>query len=112
MVGTMADFEDRLRARLYRANCPSSLELGEYHLNLVSPSRKLVIAQHLRTFPHCTREVAQLEDFLRILAPDREEGLFGPARVIIARLVGPAGQPAFAPAVAALRGEGKAPLTL
>jgi hypothetical protein len=103
----VADFEERLKARLFRITCPSSVELGEYHLNLVPANRKLVIAQHLRSCPHCTRELAQLQEFLSV---DAGEGLLQQARVIIARLVGPATQ--LAPAAISLRGEAQGPITL
>lgn len=103
----MADFEERLKARLYRVTCPSSVELGEYHLNLVPANRKLVIAQHLRTCPHCARELMQLQDFLAGEAP---MGLLQQARVIIARLARPGME--LAPATIALRGQSKGPITL
>ncbi|MGE5251433.1 MAG: hypothetical protein ACM3QS_14620 [Bacteroidota bacterium] len=108
----MTDLPDRLTARLYRINCPSPLELGEYHLNLLSASKRLVIAQHLRICPFCASEVAQLEDFLGNLGSGREPGLLQQAKVMIARLAGQAGQAATQPAVVALRGEAKGPITL
>lgn len=108
----MSDQQDRLTARLYRINCPSPLELGEYHLNLLSAAKKLVVAQHLRICPLCTREVAQLQGFLSNLGPAREPGLLNQAKLMIARLVGPQGQGALVPAVIALRGETQGPITL
>jgi hypothetical protein len=108
----MTDLPDGLTPRLYRINCPSPLELGEYHLDLLPASTKLVIAQHLRICPFCAREITQLEDFLGTSAPGRESGLLRQAKVLVARLVGPGGQASPAPAVVALRGEAKGPITL
>jgi hypothetical protein len=104
----VADFEERLKARLYRVTCPSSVELGEYHLNLVPANRKLVIAQHLRTCPHCARELVQLQDFLAGEAP---MGLVQQAKVIIARLAG--STMGLSPAAIPVRGaSGKGLITL
>jgi hypothetical protein len=85
------------------------MELGEYHLNILPASRKLVIAQHLRTCPHCTREIAQLESFLKDTAP---VSLLAQAKVIVARLAGAVGQAGLAPIPIALRGEARGPITL
>lgn len=97
----------RLTARLYRFNCPSSMELGEYHLRMLPASQMLVIGQHVRECPHCAREVAELEGFLVPEAP--VESLLGRAKLLIARYVGP-GDVTFTPAPA-LRGEAKGPIT-
>ncbi len=86
------------------------MELGDYHLGLLVPAQTMTVAQHLRECPHCTREVAQLRDFLRALAP--EPGPLEQMKVIIARLVGGRGadwQPGLAPAFAGLRGEQEEP---
>jgi hypothetical protein len=106
---TLDRFQKRLTSRLYRATCPPPIELGEYHLHMLSASRMLVVAQHVRECPHCAREVDQLEGFLSDLAPAAEDSLLGKAKVLIARLVG-GGELTFTP-TAALRGEGKGPLT-
>jgi hypothetical protein len=110
-ANALARLQNRLTSRLYRINCPSSLELGEYQLRMLPASQMLVIGQHVRECPHCAREIAQLEEFfLSDLAPT-ENNLFGQAKVLIARLVGgSAGE--STPAFAALRGEAKGPITL
>lgn len=52
-----------LTARLYRASCPAPELLGDFHLNLLSPGQKLVVAKHLRECALCRQELAQyLED--------------------------------------------------
>jgi hypothetical protein len=82
------------------------MELGDYHLDFLPDSQKLVVAQHVRECPLCRQEVVILEDFLSSLAP--ESSLLGTAKVLIARLTGAQAQSGLAPA---LRGEAKGPLT-
>lgn len=101
-ANVLARLQDHLTSRLYRITCPSSLELGEYHLRMLPAPQMLLVAQHVRECPHCTREVAALEEYLAELAP--QPGPLEPVRVLIAQLVG--GQAGFP----ALRGEAKGPL--
>lgn len=103
-------FQKDLITQLYRQTCPSPMELGEYHFHLSQPSQMLIIRQHLRECPHCARELAQLESFLgdRPLKP--ENGMAGRAKLLIARLAG-SQELTFTSASAALRGEGRGPLT-
>lgn len=114
----MARLEDRLTARLYRLTCPRSEELGEYHLDLLDPDRAAEIQQHLLECPYCTREVLQLENYLRVLAPTIEYSPIERVKVMIARLVGEhgearrSGRQEFAPVLAGIRGEAKGPITL
>jgi len=97
-------FQNQLRARLYRSTCPSSMELGDYHLGLLPASQKLVVAQHVRECPHCRREIAELEEFLA--EPDVQLGLMEPVKRLVAQLISSGSAPAFG----ALRGESKGPL--
>jgi hypothetical protein len=101
----MTLFQKRLRTQLYRSNCPSSIELGDYHLGLLPASQVLVIAQHLRACPHCRREVAELEDFLAE-TDVQTDNLFYPAKVLFAQLVNGGATPTFG----ALRGGSKGPI--
>ena len=94
--------QNRLKKQLYRVDCPTPMELGDYHLGFVTDSRKLVVAQHVRECLHCTQELANLKEFLT------GSNLLGAAKVLIARLVGAQAQNGLAPA---LRGEAKGPLT-
>ena len=97
--------QNRLRASLYRTDCPSSMELGEYHLGYLPASQELVIAQHVRQCPQCRREMAELGVFLA--ESDVQPDLLERAKVLFARLVGGSGS---TPAFGALRGESKGPL--
>ena len=106
----LARLQNGLTTRLYRITCPSPLELGEYHLRILSPPQILVIAQHVRECPHCEAEVAQLENFLTDLTPNRKPGLPEIVRVLVARLMGGSGEGA-AP-MPALRGVQKGPIIL
>ncbi len=112
-------WQNQLTAKLYRMTCPSSIELGDYHLGLLPTAQTVSVAQHVSDCPHCQREVAQLRDYLRgELAPALEADPMARVKVLIARLVGglgepgPDGGPALAPVLAGIRGEAKGPLTL
>lgn len=101
--------QNDLRKQLYRITCPTPMEIGDYHLGLLTAPQALIVAQHVRECPLCRREVAELENFLEELAP--EVSLLGAARVLIARLINGNGGES-APTFAALRGEAKGPIML
>ena len=111
-ANALARFHDHLTDKLYRVRCPSSLELGEYHLRILSASQMMLISRHLRNCPHCTREINQLEEFLSDLAPTSEGNLIEQTKLLIAHLISgqgvstAAGEPSFA-----LRGDYKSPIT-
>jgi hypothetical protein len=98
--------QNRVKKALYRVSCPTSMELGEYHLGLLPSSQVLVVDKHLRECPLCRREAAELQDFLT--AP--EAGLLGTLKVLIARLINQT-ENGYTPASVALRGAAKGPLT-
>ncbi len=113
----LSHWQNQLTAKLYRMTCPSSIELGDYHLGLLPTAQAVSVAQHVSDCPHCKREIAQLRDYLRgELAPAFEAGPMERVKVLIARLVGGSGEPGragmtSAPILAGLRGEAKGPLT-
>jgi len=99
---------ERLSGSLYRATCPPSMELGEYHLDTLSASRSAVIKQHLADCPHCQEELAQLEEFLM---DDLELSPFRAAKVLVAQLhtileKGQEETGTLMPALAGIRSEG------
>lgn len=116
----LASAQQAVTHRLFRATCPSALELGEYHQGLLPAASSALVQQHLATCPHCTQEFAQLVSFMD--APDpylRTDPLAAVkqgVKVLVARLVnGPQvsslfGPPALAPALAGLRGAADEPL--
>lgn len=111
-VETLSREQQLLTSYLFRNLCPSAAELGEYHLHLLPPAQMLVISQHLRECPYCTREIDQLKEFLSDLAPGSESSLFKKANLLIAQRIsgqeasGATNKPSFA-----LRGENEGPMT-
>lgn len=109
----LTQWQAQLSVQLYRFTCPSPLELGEYHLGILPHDQAAAVTQHLAECPHCTREVAQLKNYLAELAPSLEPSLLEQvkerARVVIARLVSGGegnlfGGSSLAPAYAGIRG--------
>jgi hypothetical protein len=108
-------------ARLFRAACPPSLELGEYHLGLLPAAVTAPIQQHVAICPHCQQELVQLTSFIDApdpyLRPAMSDSIKRHVKVLVARLTnGPQlgglfGQPAMTPAFAGLRGVESGPLT-
>jgi hypothetical protein len=105
-----------LTAQLYRVTCPSSFELGEYHLNVLPKEQAAAVARHLDKCPHCTREVAQLNDYLNefSLKLTPLERVKERVRVLVAELVShvpgsPGGQSTLMPASVAVRGADDGP---
>ncbi len=107
----LARLQERLANELYRFTCPSTLELGEYHLGILPSEQAAAVARHLVECPHCAREVAQLEGYMDELSPQLEFGPFERLKVWVAQLVergrgvGRVGAPALTPACAGLRGQ-------
>ena len=111
-VEALAREQKLLTSRLHRISCPSTDELGEFYLRMLLPDRMLMISQHLRECPLCTREIKQLKEFLSDLAPGSEGSLLQKTKLLVAQLVsgqgasGTAGEPSLA-----LRGTGEGPMT-
>jgi len=97
-----------LTSRLYRASCPSTDELGEFHLRMLPSDQMLIISQHVRECPLCAREVEQLKEFLGDLVPVTEGNLLQQTKRLVAQLVSGGGTGKLA---SALRGTGDSPLT-
>jgi anti-sigma factor RsiW len=57
----LAQLQQELRARLYRAFCPSSQRLVEYRRGALAYEQRAAIATHVANCPHCTRELALVE---------------------------------------------------
>lgn len=107
-------------AHLFRAACPTALELGEYRLDMLPAAKTAAVQQHVAVCPHCTEELAQLTSFMDapdpLLHPTLATAIKQQVQVLVARLAsGPQlgslfGQPALAPVYAGLRGAGDEPL--
>lgn len=100
----MKPIETRLTATLFRAFCPDTSELGEYHFELSPPERAAFIRDHLKECPHCRRELRQLEEFLTDVSPDLDYSPIERFKIWVAELLpelaGPSGTLALG-----LRGE-------
>lgn len=118
----LAGLQETLRHRLFRAACPTSLEVGEYHLGVLTPVRAEAVARHIAECPHCAREIAGLRGYLSELAPELTPNPLARiadraadrVTVLVARLAGGAADPAspgvLAPAYAGSRGDDDPPL--
>lgn len=111
----LARMENHLRANLFRVTCPTSVELGEYHLGMLTHDRTAVVEKHLDVCSHCRQELQQLEDYMADLAPtlepDRLAQVKERIKVLIANLVdgGAVPEPGFAPVPMGIRGNETGP---
>jgi len=75
----MDKIEEKLKAILFRSDCPSKMDLGEYELGLLGNQRRDEVATHLTACPHCQYDLVQMRQFMAIpaasieLAADRAE---------------------------------------
>lgn len=56
-------FSQRLQARLYRWDCPTPAQLGNYELGYMNKNDNLRIALHLETCLLCREEISMLQKF-------------------------------------------------
>ncbi|MFN8440380.1 MAG: hypothetical protein U0175_06425 [Caldilineaceae bacterium] len=108
-------FEQWLTDRLYRAMCPSSLELGEYESGLLIDTARLQIELHLRDCPACRKEINFLRDFfvaesIKLPAPVPDSTLQTMIKRLVARLRTAGNDLGPQPAWGALRGTANEPL--
>ena len=118
-AGQLQKLENRLTSRHFRADCPSSLDVGEYQLGMLAGAQALAIEKHLATCTYCSDERALLAGFLAEPGSTAKTDLLAPAketlRILVARLTtgftgGLLSQPNLAPAMAGLRGVEDGPL--
>jgi hypothetical protein len=106
----MTEFEDKLSALLYRVDCPSTTDLGEYQLGMFSSERTNQIQKHLENCPHCRQELSQLEEYMQDVSSDLHVDPLSQVRVVIGRLLkggltlGRFEENALVPALAGVRG--------
>ncbi len=67
----MKDFSKKLTSRLYRFDCPTPYDLGEYGLGLLAGDEKKAVEKHVSACPLCRKELAVQKEFLASDA-DRE----------------------------------------
>ena len=104
--------QNRLRKQSYRVNCPTPMQLGDYHLGYLPDSQELLVAHHLRECVLCRREVAYLEEYLE--ETGKQPALLMSVKVLVARLLGENGPDqgqdfSSPPAFVGLRGEEEEP---
>lgn len=63
-LATYRKLEYALTSKLYRHDCPPSLVLGEYQLEMLSKEMNMAVENHLSICPLCVAEVAMLNRFL------------------------------------------------
>jgi len=89
-LATLQGWQSWLMNNLYRTPCPSSLDLGEYKLQMLGEKQKAEIEQHLGWCPHCSRELqlfsAQEQAFVGDRPISSLEQLTDRVRIVMARL--------------------------
>jgi hypothetical protein len=53
-----------LRRALYRSDCPTTMELADYQMGLLTDARRANIQSHVHRCRHCEAELSRLENFL------------------------------------------------
>ena len=65
--------EQRIKTTLYRLECPSDMELGEYEMGFLESTRRgLEIANHSQTCPHCIADLAQIQRYMALPLVDEQ----------------------------------------
>ena len=59
-----AALDAALRAALHRRDCPSTMELGDYQLGLLTEEQQARMESHLKRCPYCPAELSQLSNVL------------------------------------------------
>lgn len=95
-------FGRRLTQVLHRFDCPSSLTIGEYQVDLLPPDDRTRVAQHLLECPHCAAELQTLRSFMsgpllddRMLQREAQPGTMERLRRVVATLVSPSRERAY-----------------
>lgn len=63
-VRGIRQFESKLKSALFRWDCPTPQQLGDYQLQLISPITAAEIKTHLAHCVHCQTELEELTAFL------------------------------------------------
>ncbi|MEP7356669.1 MAG: hypothetical protein ABI847_05475 [Anaerolineales bacterium] len=103
--------EERMRGRLYRWDCPTSQQLGDYEQGRLAAPEAASVAGHIEQCVPCTQELAELRAFMAL--PDRPRARATEQNSTVRRpglgeLIAQLLPRSLAPA---LRGENSAPLT-
>jgi hypothetical protein len=83
----LASEQKMWQSALYRVECPSSIVLGEYNLQLLSHAEKSTVAGHLNTCPLCTSELAELKNFVGASPKNKLKEFLQSGKRIVAELL-------------------------
>ena len=98
-------FQNGLRTRFNRIDCPPSLTLGEYHRDLLDFETHRQITKHLSGCTKCKTELAQLTGFMEAVKdPGQEPDLLHRVQLQIARFIGGSQPGEMATAPVGIRG--------
>jgi hypothetical protein len=94
---------------LARSTCPSPHTLGEFQHGLLDEEEARRIARHSSDCPHCSREIAQIVEFMDLVKADVDPGMVERFKRIVAELISrppdfEAGPPWAMPAAFGVRG--------
>lgn len=64
----MRSIENKLKSILFRSDCPSNMDLGEYELGILEPPKRDEIAVHLVACAHCQADLQQIRQFMALPA--------------------------------------------
>jgi hypothetical protein len=90
--------ENKLKAILFRNDCPSKIDLGENELGFLSSQRREEIASHMAVCPLCPADLVQMRQFMALptlsIGSVQSEGeqklpLLDRVRVIVVDLLSP-----------------------
>src|ERR1700737_213695 len=85
-----------VRSMLYRFDCPSTLTIGEYVLDLLEMPSRTAIARHVLDCALCEDELTVTRAFMATDLVLPSPGLWPTVRRVVASLLPRATQPAFA----------------
>lgn len=92
----LADEQKIWSRALYRIECPSSIKLGEYNLQLLPHSEKSEIKLHVSNCPHCTSELTDMKSFMGEAPQHKLREILETGKRLVAELVEvPTGTPAM-----------------
>ena len=108
LADQLARAQSRISAHLYRFDCPSTLDLGEYADESLPAAQMKAIDLHVAECPHCAAELKHFQTAPPELAPATTPPFLERLKVLLAQLVeGESG--GLTPAFAGLRGQENGP---
>jgi hypothetical protein len=83
----LASEQKMWQSALYRVQCPSSITLGEFNLQLLSHAEKRTVEAHVDTCPLCTGELAEMKSFMGETAQNKLKEILESGKRIVAELL-------------------------